>query len=143
MGNLLLKIEPTGQRGTTKLFARWLQHCQAVAARQRRLDQLRYPTTAVCAADLQRCTVCSHWRKHTVSLPSGRYLVFTIHHCAICCRRVSVRLSVCLSQVDVLLKRLNVGSRKQRHTIAQRLKFSDAKDFGEIRTNRFKCRWVG
>jgi len=35
----------------------------------------------------------------------------------ICRSRVSVRLS----QVGVLLKRLNVGSRKQRHTIAQRL----------------------
>jgi len=34
---------------------------------------------------------------------------------------VIVRLSVCLSQVGVLLKRLNVGSRKQRRTIAQGL----------------------
>ena len=40
---------------------------------------------------------------------------------------VSVRLSVCLSvsvclsQVGVLLKRLNVGSHKQYHTIAQGL----------------------
>jgi len=36
---------------------------------------------------------------------------------------LSVRLSVCLSvrpsQVGVLLKRLNVGSHKQHHTIAQ------------------------
>jgi len=32
---------------------------------------------------------------------------------------VVVCLSVRLSQVDVLLKRLNVESRKQRHTIAQ------------------------
>jgi len=32
---------------------------------------------------------------------------------------VSVCLSVCLSQVRVLLKRLCVGSRKQRHTIAR------------------------
>jgi len=48
---------------------------------------------------------------------------------------VSVRvcLSVCLSQVGVLLKRLNVGSHKQHHTIAQGLQFSDAKDFREIR----------
>jgi len=30
--------------------------------------------------------------------------------------RVSVHLSIRLSQVDVLLKRLNVGSRKLRHT---------------------------
>ena len=38
-----------------------------------------------------------------------------------------------LSQVGVLLKRLNVGSQKQHHTIAQGLKFSDAKDLREIR----------
>ena len=31
--------------------------------------------------------------------------------------------SVCLSQVGLLLKQLNVGSRKQRHTTAQRLCF--------------------
>jgi len=34
---------------------------------------------------------------------------------------VCVCLSVCLSQVGVLLKRLNVGSHKQHHTIAQGL----------------------
>jgi len=34
---------------------------------------------------------------------------------------VSVRLSVCPSQVGVLLKRLNLGSHKQHHTIAQGL----------------------
>jgi len=33
----------------------------------------------------------------------------------------SVCLSVCPSQVGVLLKRLNIGSHKQHHTIAQRL----------------------
>ena len=32
-----------------------------------------------------------------------------------------VPVSVCLSQVGVLLKRLNVGSHKQHHTIAQGL----------------------
>jgi len=31
----------------------------------------------------------------------------------------AVVVCVCLSQVGVLLKQLNVGSRKQRHTIAQ------------------------
>jgi len=35
--------------------------------------------------------------------------------------RLSVRLSVCPSQVGVLLKRLNAGSHKQHHTIAQGL----------------------
>jgi len=39
------------------------------------------------------------------------------HTSAVCGRRVFV----CLSQVGVLLKRLNAGSRKQRHTIAQGL----------------------
>ena len=50
--------------------------------------------------------------------------------------RVSVRLSVsvCPSQVGVLLKWLNIGTRKQRHTIAQGLYLSDAKHLFEIRT---------
>jgi len=46
---------------------------------------------------------------------------------------VSVRPSVRPSQVGVLLKRVNVGSHKQHHTIAQGLQFSDAKDLREIR----------
>jgi len=44
-----------------------------------------------------------------------------------------VRPSVCPSQVGVLLKRLNVGSHKQHHTIVQGLQFSGAKDLREIR----------
>ena len=35
------------------------------------------------------------------------------------CVDVSVGLSVCLPQIGVLLKRLNVGSNKQHRTIAQ------------------------
>ena len=46
---------------------------------------------------------------------------------------LSVCLSVRPSQVGVLLKRLNVGSHKQHHTIAQGLQFSDAKDLLEVR----------
>jgi len=46
---------------------------------------------------------------------------------------VSVRLSVRLSQVGVLLKRLNVGSHKQHHKIAQGVYLSDAKDLRKIR----------
>ena len=45
----------------------------------------------------------------------------------------SVRPSVRPSQVGVLLKRLNVGSHKQHHTIPQGLQFSDATDRREIR----------
>ena len=46
---------------------------------------------------------------------------------------VCVRVYVRLSQVEVLLKRLNVGSHKQYYTIARGLYFSDAKDLHEIR----------
>ena len=48
-------------------------------------------------------------------------------YCVMVCIRgtshgpVSVRVCFCLSQVGVLLKRLNVGSHKQHHTIAQGL----------------------
>jgi len=46
---------------------------------------------------------------------------------------LSVCLSVRPSQVGVLLKRLNVGSHKQHHTIFQGIYFSEAKDLREIR----------
>ena len=45
----------------------------------------------------------------------------------------SVCPSVCLSQVGTVSKPLNTESRKQRHTIAQGLPFSDAKNFHKIR----------
>jgi len=59
---------------------------------------------------------------------------------------LSVCPSVCLSQVGVLLKWLNVGSCKQRHVIVQGLQFSDAKDLGKTQTGSStteapKCRW--
>ena len=46
---------------------------------------------------------------------------------------VCLSVSVRLSQAGVLLKRQNVGSRKQQHKIPQGIKFSDAKDLHEIR----------
>ena len=49
------------------------------------------------------------------------------------CLSVRLSVSVCLSQVGVLLKRLNVGSNKQHRTIPQGVLFSDAKDLREIR----------
>jgi len=57
----------------------------------------------------------------------------SIFEVQLCCRFITVRcyasavlaiwacVCVCLSQVEVLLKRLNVGSHKQHHTIAQGL----------------------
>ena len=46
---------------------------------------------------------------------------------------VCLCLGLCLTQVGVLLKRLNVGSHKQHYTIAQGDLFSEAKDLREIR----------
>ena len=63
-------------------------------------------------------------------------LFASFYRAMLCIRGTShgpVSVSVCLSQVGVLLKRLNVGSHKQHHTIAQGLQFSDAKDLHEIR----------
>ena len=59
--------------------------------------------------------------------------MFTDFYGAMLCTRGTshgpVSVSVCLSQVGVLLKRLN----KQHHTIAQGDWFFDAKDLREIR----------
>ena len=46
---------------------------------------------------------------------------------------VCLSVSVCLTQVSILLKWLNTASHKQHNTIAQGLWFSDAKDLREIR----------
>ena len=50
-----------------------------------------------------------------------------------CYASAVLAMGLCLSQVGVLLKRQNVGSHKQHHTIAQGLYFSDTKDLREIR----------
>jgi len=52
----------------------------------------------------------------------------------ISCRLVSVPLSVRPSKVGVLLKRLNVGSCKERHMIAQGLLVFYAENFGKFQT---------
>jgi len=55
--------------------------------------------------------------------PTDSLLVFTArcYASAVLAMGLCLCLSVCLSQVGVLLKRLNVGSHKQHHTIAQEL----------------------
>ena len=69
----------------------------------------------------------------------------TLAGAGISCRRVSVRPSVCQPQVGVLLKRLNAGACRQRHTIAQGLTFSGAENLGKnsngvTRNGGAKCR---
>ena len=61
------------------------------------------------------------------------------------CVRLSVRPSVCPSQAGIVSKRLQIGSRKQRRTIAQELWFSDAKNLrnsnGVTPNGSTKWRW--
>jgi len=71
---------------------------------------------------------------------------FTERHHASAVYTIIMYLSICLSQIGVLLKRLNVGSRKQCHTIAQGLySFLMPKISAKLywcRLNRgAKCRW--
>ena len=76
-----------------------------------------------------------------------RHFVFTratLASAGISCCRVSVRLSVS-HKSSVLLKQLNVGSRKQRHTIASDSSFLMPKISTKIKRGRpnggAKCRW--
>jgi len=55
----------------------------------------------------------------------------TLAIAGISCRRVSVCPSV---KSVFILQWLNVGSRKQRHTTAQGLPFSDAENLGKTQT---------
>ena len=58
------------------------------------------------------------WRTNgRIFLPARRYAIARYLPSSCVCP------SVCLSQVGVLLRRLDVGSRKQRHTVAQELVF--------------------
>jgi len=71
----------------------------------------------------------------TVMFSSGVCHVFiTARRHAGAVYAVVVCLFACLSQVGVLLKRLNVRSRKQCHTIVQGLSFSNAENLGKTQT---------
>ena len=85
-----------------------------------------------------------HHRMCCSFLPHNAMLAWYMPLSCVC---LSVSLSACLSQVNVLLKRLNVGSRKQRHTIVQHgtLVFwcrKSRKNSNEVTPNwGAKCRW--
>jgi len=67
--------------------------------------------------------VWRHPGNHLVIMSSS-YFYLRYASAGISRRRVSV--CVCLSQAGIVSKRLSVGSRKERHVIAQELWFSDA-----------------
>ena len=68
-------------------------------------------------------------RPFVLSFLTARCYASPVLAMALC---LSVRLSVCLSQSRCCTKRLNVGSHKQHHTIAQGVNFSETKDLREI-----------
>ena len=84
-------------------------------------------------SEMQTCIWPSWCHCHWLPLASVKSrLVFTARCYASAVLAMSLCLSVCLSQVGVLWKWLNVGSQKQHHTIAQGVYFSDAKYLCEI-----------
>ena len=72
--------------------------------------------------------------RHMLFSFNGCVLSNSFYRTTLCIRGIAMTLcpSVCPSQVGVLLKRLNVESHKQYHTVAQGLLFSEAKHLREI-----------
>jgi len=72
---------------------------------------------------------------HNILISSQCSGKFSFYRAMLCIRVLAMALSpsVCLSQVGVLLKWLNVQSHKQHQMIAQGLQLSDAKDLRKIR----------
>jgi len=82
-------------------------------------------------------------RNSTLKFVDDIKVFFTARCYASAVLAMALCLSVCPSQAGVLLKRLNVGSHKQHHTIVQGLQFSEAKDLREIRRGRqMQVGWV-
>jgi len=87
-----------------------LEHygCPTCRKQSQRVDRRRCGQQAPPSTSFYRAMLCIRGASHG-----------PVSVCLSVC--LSVRLSVCQSQVGVLLKRLNVGSRKQQHTIVQGL----------------------
>ena len=95
-------------------------------------------------------TYCSiYCSEFAVNVLTARCYASAVLAMALCRSvRPSVCLSVCPSQVGVLLKRLNVGSHKQHHTIVQgilvfRSQRSPRNSTGVTPYEGAECRWGG
>jgi len=120
---------------------------RSVVALAEKYSQLRWPTTvqfitlwtSTFVDNTFRRSLCRspEFRKQFQGVRStlifGDARIFTARCYASAVLAMALCLSVCPSQVGVLLKRLNVGSHKQHQTIVQGLYFSEAKDLREIR----------
>jgi len=75
----------------------------------------------ICSRSLSHCPLLAGADQPPICTPNLKHVFYR----AMLCMRgtshgpVSVSVCLCLSQIGVLLKRLNVGSQKQNHTIGQ------------------------
>ena len=67
------------------------------------------------------CKSAHHSRQITTPAPHHSVFTARCYACAVLAMGLCLSVSICLSQVGVLLKRLNTGSHKQNHTTAQGL----------------------
>ena len=104
-----------------------------IALTQRKLWSL----VTACSSTLEVIGTLYNYRLFTARCYASAVLAM-----ALC---PSVRPSVCPSQVGVLLKRLNIGSHKQHHTIAQGFwcQRSQRNSTGVIPYRGAKYRWGG
>ena len=87
-----------------------------------------YAAARACTRSINSTLLARRLPRCGLSLSLLRQLVVGFYRAMLCVRGTShgpvsvcPSVCVCLSQVGVLLKRLNVGSHKQHHTIAQGL----------------------
>ena len=86
------------------------------------VDLEKWPLNGcVCVCNLWRSCQSISMRDHTLVISVAGIMSHHSRARATSHGPVSVRPSVCPSQVGVLLKQLNVGSHKQHHTIVQGL----------------------
>ena len=110
-------------------------YCNPAKNTQRGLPYIIMSCIVITCTFVLQCHVLQCHAHHFC--PSLSFLVFSSRAIFTARRYASAEYAMvlcpCLSQVGVLLKRLNVGSREQKHTIARGLQFSDVKDLREIR----------
>ena len=85
------------------------------------IESVKYNVTTLKIKD---CSPHMNW----IELVEG-FAIFTVRCYASVVLAMDLCLSVCPSQVGVLLKLLNVWSHKQHHTVIQGLYFSDSAKF--------------
>jgi len=118
----------------TSAHVKYIATCEIFGIFESRRPIVRFSRHSLCCAHIRcACYSWSHSKSPDICNASNKFChlndliwsdmstVFTARRHASAVYAVVVCLSVWLSQVGVLLKRLSVGLRKQRYTIVQRL----------------------